>query len=193
VADTVKVARQELLRQYQDDAQIDALREGVRLLAETLRELEVREQVGAERYERTPGRKTYRTGYRERAWDTRVGTIPLRIPTLRTGSSFPSLLQPRRRAERALVSVVQDASGAGERTRRVDDLVRALGLEGVSRSEVSRLCAELDAALERFRSRPLEGTSPYVAGCQGGAGTPGWPGGLPGRRGGCGGPRGGAP
>jgi len=162
VADTLKVALQELLRQYQDDAQIDALREGVRLLAEALMELEVREQVGAERYERTPGRKTYRNGYRERAWDTRVGTIPLRIPKLRTGSYFPSLLQPRRRAERALVSVVQEAYVAGVSTRRVDDLVRALGLEGVSRSEVSRLCAELDAALERFRSRPLEGTYPYV-------------------------------
>jgi hypothetical protein len=87
VANTFKVALQELLRQYQDDAQIDALREGVRLLA--LMELEVREQVGAERYERTPGRKTSRTGDRERAWDTRVGTIPLRIPKLRTGSYFP--------------------------------------------------------------------------------------------------------
>jgi hypothetical protein len=92
---------------------LDVLREGVRLLAEALMELEVSEQVGAGRYERTPERKTYRNGYRERVWETRVGQIPLRIPKLRQGSYFPSLLEPRRRAERALVSVVQEASLSG--------------------------------------------------------------------------------
>jgi putative transposase len=91
-----------------------------------------------------------------------VGQIPLRIPKLRQGSYFPSLLEPRRRAERALVSVVQEAYVAGVSTRKVDDLVRALGLEGCSRSEVSRICRELDEAMERFRSRPLEGEYPYV-------------------------------
>jgi putative transposase len=141
---------------------LDVLREGVRLLAEALMELEVSEQVGAGRYERTPERKTYRNGYRERVWETRVGQIPLRIPKLRQGSYFPSLLEPRRRAERALVSVVQEAYVAGVSTRKVDDLVRALGLEGCSRSEVSRICRELDEAMERFRSRPLEGEYPYV-------------------------------
>jgi putative transposase len=152
----------ELLRQYQGDRALDVLREGVRLLAEALMELEVSEQVGAGRYERTPERKTYRNGYRERVWETRVGQIPLRIPKLRQGSYFPSLLEPRRRAERALVSVVQEAYVAGVSTRKVDDLVRALGLEGCSRSEVSRICRELDEAMERFRSRPLEGEYPYV-------------------------------
>ncbi len=138
---------------------MDVLREGVRLLAEALMELEVSEQVGAGRYERTPERKTYRNGYREWVWETRVGQIPLRIPKLRQGSYFPSLLEPRRRAERALLSV---AYVVGVSTRKVDDLVRALGLEGCSRSEVSRICRELDEAMERFRSRPLEGEYPYV-------------------------------
>jgi transposase-like protein len=96
------------------------------------------------------------------AEETRVGQIPLRIPKVRQGSYFPSLLEPRRRAERALVSVVQEAYVAGVSTRKVDDLVRALGLEGCSRSEVSRICRELDEAMERFRSRPLEGEYPYV-------------------------------
>jgi putative transposase len=157
-----RMALLELLRQYQGDRALDVLREGVRLLAEALMELEVSEQVGAGRYERTPERKTYRNGYRERVWETRVGQIPLRIPKLRQGSYFPSLLEPRRRAERALVSVVQEAYVAGVSTRKVDDLVRALGLEGCSRSEVSRICRELDEAVERFRSRPLEGEYPYV-------------------------------
>ena len=133
VASDFRMALLELVRQYQDDPQVDALREGVRLLAEAFMEAEVREQTGAGRYERTPERKTYRNGYRERLWDTRVGTIPLRIPKLRQGSYFPSLLQPRRRAERALLSVVQEAYVAGVSTRKVDDLVRALGLEGMSR------------------------------------------------------------
>ena len=108
-----RMALLELLRQYQGDRALDVLREGVRLLAEALMELEVSEQVGAGRYERTPERKTYRNGYRERVWETRVGQIPLRIPKLRQGSYFPSLLEPRRRAERALVSVVQEASLSG--------------------------------------------------------------------------------
>lgn len=162
VAPDFRMALLELLRQYQGDEALDALREGVRLLAEALMELEVSERAGAGRYERSPDRKTYRNGYRERAWDTRVGRIPLRIPKLRQGSYFPSLLEPRRRAERALVSVVQEAYVAGVSTRKVDDLVRALGLEGVSRSEVSRICAELDEAMEGFRSRSLEGDYPYV-------------------------------
>jgi len=151
-----------LLRKYQGEAEVDALREGVKLLAEALMELEVSEQIGAERYQRSRGRKTYRNGYRERAWDTRVGTIPLRIPKLRRGSYFPSLLRPRRRAERALLAVVQEAYVQGVSTRKVDELVQALGLEGISRSEVSRICSELDEAMERFRNRPLEGEYPYV-------------------------------
>lgn len=152
----------ELLRKHQGEPEADALREGLRWLAQQLMELEVSELVGAQRYERTETRKTYRNGYRSRPWDTRVGTIELRIPKLRQGSYFPSLLEPRRRAERALVAVVQEAYVQGVSTRKVDDLVRALGLDGISKSEVSRLCAELDEQMERFRNRPLEGEYPYV-------------------------------
>jgi putative transposase len=95
-------------------------------------------------------------------WDTRVGSLELRVPRVRDGSFFPSLLAPRRRGERALVAVVQEAYVHGGSTRRVDDLVKALGLEGISKSQVSRLCQALDAAVERFRGRPLPGPYPYV-------------------------------
>ena len=98
----LRMALLELLSKYKDDGQLDALREGVRLLAQALMELEVSEEIGAERYQRTDERKTYRNGYRKRRWDTRVGTVQLKIPKLRQGSYFPSLLEPRRRAERAL-------------------------------------------------------------------------------------------
>src|SRR3989304_146249 len=103
-----------------------------------------------------------RNGYRERAWDTRVGTIDLRVPRARDGSYFPSLLEPRKRAERALVAVVQEAYVQGVSTRRVDDLVQALGIAGISKSQVSRLCQELDGEVERFRTRRLEGPYPYL-------------------------------
>src|SRR5690606_40917147 len=95
-------------------------------------------------------------------WETRVGPVNLRIPKLREGSYFPSLLEPRRRAEKALVAVVQEAYVHGVSTRKVDELVRALGLGGISKREVSRLCAELDEHIEAFRNRPLEGRYPYV-------------------------------
>lgn len=157
-----RVALLELLRKYQGDAEADVLREGIKFLAEALMELEVSEQIGAGRYERSATRKTYRNGYRDREWDTRVGTVTLKIPRLREGSYFPSLLEPRRRAERVLLAVVQEAYVLGVSTRKVDDLVRRLGLDGISKSEVSRICSELDEAMERFRSRPLEGEYPYV-------------------------------
>ncbi|HET8645781.1 MAG TPA: IS256 family transposase, partial [Vicinamibacteria bacterium] len=140
----------------------DFLREGVRMLAQAVMELEVAQHLGAERYERTATRSGQRNGYRERAWDTRVGSIELRVPRVRDGGFFPSLLEPRKRAERALVAVVQEAYVQGVSTRRVDDLVQALGLHGISKSQVSRLCAELDAEVERFRTRRLEGPYPYV-------------------------------
>lgn len=120
------------------------------------------ELVGAERYERTETRKTYRNGYRVRPWETRLGSIELKIPKLRKGSYFPSLLERRRRAEKALVAVIQEAYVHGVSTRKVDELVRALGLDGVSKSEVSRLCAELDERMERFRNRPLDAEYPYL-------------------------------
>jgi transposase-like protein len=157
-----RVALLELLRKYQGDAEVDILREGIKFLAEALMELEVSEQIGAGRYERSTTRKTYRNGYRKRGWNTRVGTVTLNIPRLREGSYFPSLLEPRRRAERVLLAVVQEAYVQGVSTRKVDDLVRRLGLDGISKSEVSRICSELDEAMERFRSRPIEGEHPYV-------------------------------
>lgn len=159
-----RMALLELLRQYQGEPEVDALREGLRWLAQQLMELEASEVVGAGRYERTPTRTTYRNGYRPRRWDTRVGTVELQIPKLRRGSYFPSLLEPRRRAERALLAVVQEAYVHGVSTRKVDELVQALGVVGMSmsRSEVSRICAELDEHMERFRNRPLEGEYPYV-------------------------------
>src|SRR5579859_2839305 len=125
-------------------------------------ELEVAEQLGAERHERMSERTGYRNGYRERPWDTRVGTIELQVPWVRDGSFFPSLLEPRRRAERVLVSVVQEAYVQGISARRVDDLVQALGMQGISKSQVSRMCAELDKEVEHFRNRKLEGPYPYV-------------------------------
>jgi transposase-like protein len=161
MADELRMALAEVLRKAGVE-QADFLREGVRVLAQELMELELAEHVGAERHERSPERSGYRNGYRERPWDTRVGSIELHVPRVRDGSFFPSLLEPRRRAERALVAVVQEAYVQGISTRRVDDLVQALGMQGISKSQVSRLCAELDKEVERFRTRKLEGPYPYV-------------------------------
>jgi transposase-like protein len=161
MADELRMALAEVLRKAGVE-QADFLREGVRVLAEELMEMELAEHIGAERHERTADRTGYRNGYRERPWDTRVGTIELKVPRVRDGSFFPSLLEPRRRAERALVAVVQEAYLQGVSTRRVDDLVQALGMQGISKSQVSRLCADLDKEVERFRTRKLEGPYPYV-------------------------------
>ncbi len=113
----------------------------MRILAQALMEAEMTEVTGVAKGERDPGQR--RNGYRDRRWDTRVGTIELAIPRVRDGIYFPSLLEPRRRAERALLAVVQEAYVSGASTRRVDDLVRALGIEGISTSEVSRISAAL--------------------------------------------------
>ncbi|HEV2124308.1 MAG TPA: IS256 family transposase [Chloroflexota bacterium] len=162
MADELRMALLELLRKAELEPATDFLRDGVRLLAQELMELEVVQHLGAERYERTAERTGQRNGYRERAWDTRVGSLELRVPRVRDGSFYPSLLEPRKRAERALVAVVQEAYVQGVSTRRVDDLVQALGLQGVSKSQVSRLCRELDAEVDRFRTRRLDGAYPYV-------------------------------
>jgi putative transposase len=138
------------------------LQEGLQRLTQTVMELEAAAQIGAGHYERTPERKTYRNGHRERVWETRVGEIPLRIPKVRDGSYFPSLLEPRRRSEKALLAVVQQAYVEGVSTRRVDDLLQALGLTGIDKSRVSRICKELDEVVEPFRNRPLEGQYPFV-------------------------------
>src|SRR5574340_1598847 len=148
----------ELLRKAGTDGDVDFLREGVRVLAEAVMEAEVTGLTGVPHGERHPEcRLTHRNGYRERRWDTRVGPIPLAIPRVRDGSSVPSLLEPRRRAERALLAVVQEAYVLGVSTRRVEDLVEALGIASLSRSEVSRICAVLDAEVEAFRHRSLLG------------------------------------
>jgi len=149
-----------LLRKRAADADLDFLREAVAVLAEALMEAEVSAQIGAGYGERKPSRTTQRNGYRQRRWDTRVGTVGLAIPKLREGSYFPTLLEARRRSERALLAVVQQAYVEGVSTRRVDDLVKALGCEGISKSQVSRICAELDAVVGSFLGRPLDG-GPY--------------------------------
>src|SRR5919202_348188 len=159
MADELRMALAEVLRKA-GVQEADFLREGVRVLAQELMELELAEHVGAERHERTPERSEYRNGYRERPWDTRVGSIELRVPRVRDGSFFPSLLEPRRRAERALVAVVQEAYVQGISTRRVDDLVKALGMQGISKSQVSRLCKDLDAEVERFPHSAVAGSVP---------------------------------
>ena len=160
MATDISIALEELLDKT--GADVDFLREAVRALVQELMEIEVTRQIGAARHERTPERKTHRNGYRHRSWDTRVGTIDLHIPKLRRGSYFPSWLEPRRRAEKALLAVVQEAYIRGVSTRKVDELVQVLGMTGISKSEVSRLCAELDEMVEAFRNRSLTGRYPYL-------------------------------
>ena len=152
----------ELLRKAELEEDVDFLREGVRLMAQQLMETEVAQHVGADKYERNVARTGERNGYRERQWDTRVGSIELRVPRVRDGGYYPALLEPRRRGERALVAVVQEAYINGVSTRRVDDLVKALGMSGISKSQVSRLCQAVDTEVERFRTRKLDGTYAYV-------------------------------
>ncbi len=167
MTDTLSIGLTKLLRKAQMADDGDFLREGMRVFSEAVMELEVTQHLGAERHARTPERTGQRNGYRERRWDTRVGTIDLHVPRVRDGSYFPALLDPRRRAERALVAVVQEAYVHGVSTRRVDDLVQALGIVGISKSDTAqrapaRLCATLDAEVERFRTRPLTDRYPYV-------------------------------
>ena len=141
---------------------LDFLRESLSWVVQQLMEAEVSGIVGAERGEWAPAeRLTHRNGYRARAWQTRAGEIELAIPKIRRGSYFPSFLEPRRRSEQALVSVVQEAYVAGVSTRKVDQVVESLGLR-ISKSEVSRICAGLDEQVDAFRNRPLEGRYPYL-------------------------------
>ena len=140
----------------------DLLREMIGFAAHRLMELEVKGVTGAGWGEKSPERLVQRNGYRDRAWETRAGTVELRIPKLRKGSYFPCFLEPRRMAEKALTAVIQEAYIEGISTRSVDDLVKALGMSGISKSQVSRPCAEIDGRVKAFLDRPLEGDWLYL-------------------------------
>jgi transposase-like protein len=140
----------------------DLLREMIGFAAHRLMELEVEGLAGAGYGEKSLERLAQRNGYRDRAWETRAGTVALRIPKLRKGSYFPGFLEPRRMAEKALTAVVQEAYVQGVSTRSVDDLVQAMGMSGISKSQVSRLCAEIDEKVKAFLHRPIEGDWPYL-------------------------------
>ena len=154
-----RIALRELLEKGSDAT---FLREMIGFAAERLMELETEALCGAGHGERSPERINQRNGYRDRDWQTRVGTVELRIPKLRRGAYFPAFLEPRRTAEKALTAVIQEAYVQGLSTRSVDDLVRAMGMEGISKSQVSRLCSEIDDRVRDFLARPIEGDWPYL-------------------------------
>ena len=154
--------RMALIELVEKQADGDLVREMLAFAAERIMEAEVEARTGAAKGARTALREVQRNGYRDRDWDTRAGRITLEIPKLRKGSYFPSFLEPRRTAEKALVAVIQEAYVHGVSTRSVDDLVKAMGAGGMSKSQVSRLCAEIDERVNAFLGRPLEGAWPYL-------------------------------
>jgi putative transposase len=154
--------RMALIELIEKGADADLIREMLAFAAGRLMELEVEARTGAPCGVRSPDRQNKRNGYRERPWETRAGRIDLSIPKLRKGSYFPSFLEPRRTAEKALAAVIQEAYVHGVSTRAVDDLVRAMGGTGISKSQVSRLCEEIDERVDAFLSRPIEGEWPYL-------------------------------
>src|SRR5439155_1352238 len=162
MAETKRMTAEQVVGYLLEEEGLDFLRESLTWVVQQLMEVEVSELVGAARGERAPEeRLTHRNGYRARSWATRAGELELAIPKLRRGSYFPSFLEPRRRSEQALVSVVQEAYVAGVSTRKVDQVVESLGLR-ISRSEVSRICQGLDEQVDAFRNRPLEGRYLYL-------------------------------
>ena len=154
-----RMALAELLEKGSDG---DLLREMIGFMAQRLMDVDVQALVGAAPGERSETRENWRNGYRDRTWHTRAGTVPLRIPKLRSGSYFPGFLEPRRSSEKAMTAVIQEAYVQGISTRSVDELVKALGMTGISKSQVSRLCEEIDERVEAFLTRPIEGDWPYL-------------------------------
>ena len=140
----------------------DFLRRVAEAVVQLLMEADVEGLIGAARHERTAERSTHRNGYRDRALDTRLGTLQLRIPKLRQGSYFPPFLEPRKTSEKALVAVIQEAWVGGVSTRRVDDRVQAMGLAGIGKSTVSKLCKDIDERVNGCLDRPLEGEWPSL-------------------------------
>ena len=155
----MRMALAELLEKGSD---ADLLREMVGFVAQRMMDLDVEGICGAEHGERSAERSNWRNGYRDRSWETRSGTVALKIPKLRRGSYFPGFLEPRRTAEKALTAVIQEAYVQGVSTRSVDELVKAMGMTGISKSQVSRLCEEIDERVNVFLERPLEGDWPYL-------------------------------
>src|SRR4030088_13030 len=154
-----KIALRALLEKGSDAT---FLREMIGFAAQRLMELETDGVCGAGHGERSADRRNQRNGYRERDWETRAGSVELRIPKLRKGSYFPGFLEPRRTAEKALTAVIQEAYIQGISTRSLDELVKAMGMEGISKSQVSRLCAEIDELVHTFLHRPIVGQWPYL-------------------------------
>jgi len=151
-----------LVELVEKGADTDVLRQMIQYVAQRLMDLDVEGLCGAGYGERNPERTNSRNGYRDRVWDTRAGTVELKIPKVRAGSYLPAFLEPRRTAEKALAAVIQEAYIQGVSTRSVDELVRSLGMSGISKSQVSRLCSEIDDRVGAFINRPLEGDWPYL-------------------------------
>jgi len=154
-----RITLKELVEKGSD---VDLLREMLAFVTGRMMEMEVESLTGAAHGERSDDRQNQRNGYRTRGWETRAGTVPVAIPKLRKGSYFPSFLDPRRASEKALVAVIQEAYIQGVSTRSVDDLVKSMGMSGISKSQVSRLCEDIDGRVKTFLERPIEGSWPYL-------------------------------
>ena len=158
----LRMAVRRLLDKHQVEAPDDFVHEMLEAVINSLMQAEVSDLIGADRYERNETRTNWRNGSRQRPWDTRVGTLDLAIPKLRQGTYFPSFLEPRRRSERALLAVIQEAYVTGVSTRKVERLVQSLGIDGLSKSQVSRICTEMDSMVEAWRNRELQEDIAYV-------------------------------